>query len=279
MRLDPGRTSGSGTPEECPNTIVPQSRSPLKFFVLVFALSVPFWLLGAVTDLQLLPGLPISALALVCPVTAAAILVHRQHGTSGVIRLLKRALDCQRISAKVWYAPILLLMPAVMVLSYGLMRVMGMPLATPGFSVPGAVVLFLAFVLGGAGEELGWSGYVIDPMQRRWTALQASILLGSVWATWHLVALAQADRSLTWIAGWCLSTVAQRVLIVWIYNNTRNSVFGTILFHATSNLGWQLFPNHGSHYDPRVTGVILAFAAAVVTVIWGPRTLARYRNA
>ena len=79
----------------------------------MFALSVPFWLLGAVTDLQLLPGLPMSALALFCPVTAAAILVHRHNGTPDVIRLLKRALDYQRISAKVWYAPILLLMPAV----------------------------------------------------------------------------------------------------------------------------------------------------------------------
>jgi len=253
--------------------------SPLKFFLLVFALSVPFWVLGAATDLQLLPGLPVSALAILCPVTAAAILVHGQNGTQGVIRLLKRALDCQRIRAKKWYAPILLLMPAVMVSSYGLMRVMGMPLPTPEFSVLGAVVLFLVFLVAGAAEELGWSGYVIDPMQRRWTALQASILLGSVWAAWHIVALMQADRSFPWIAGWCLSTVAQRVLMVWIYNNTRSSVFGAILFHATSNLGWQLFPNQGSHYDPRVTGVILAFAAAVVTVIWGPRRLARSRNA
>ena len=40
---------------------------PVQFFLLVFALSVVFWLLGAVTDLQLLPGLPISALALFCP--------------------------------------------------------------------------------------------------------------------------------------------------------------------------------------------------------------------
>lgn len=42
-------------------------RSPLKFFVLVFALSVPFWIAGAVTSARLLPGLPVSALALVCP--------------------------------------------------------------------------------------------------------------------------------------------------------------------------------------------------------------------
>jgi membrane protease YdiL (CAAX protease family) len=75
------------------------------------------------------------------------------------------------------------------------------------------------------------------------------------------------------------STVAQRILIVWIYNNAGKSVFAAILFHAMSNLGWQMFPNHGSHYDPRITGLILAFAAAVVTALWGPRTLARYRNA
>ena len=146
MRLDLGSTSSSR-----------RGASPLKFFVLVFALSVPFWLLGAVTDLQLLPGLPMSAFAFVCPLAAAAILVLRQNGTSGLIRLLQRALDYRRISAKGWYAPILLLMPAVMVLSYGLMRVMEMPLPAPQFSVLGAVVLFLAFVLGGAAEELGWS--------------------------------------------------------------------------------------------------------------------------
>ena len=105
------------------------------------------------------------------------------------------------------------------------------------------------------------------------------MLLGVVWATWHIIPLVQADRSWTWIAAWCLSTVTQRVLIVWIYNNTGKSVLGAILFHAMSNLGWQLFPIHGSHYDPRVTGLILALAAALVTVVWGPRTLARYRNA
>lgn len=35
----------------------------MQFFLLVFALSLPFWLLGAVTDRHLLPGLPLSELA------------------------------------------------------------------------------------------------------------------------------------------------------------------------------------------------------------------------
>jgi uncharacterized protein len=57
------------------DTLAAQGRSPLTFFLLVFALSVPFWLMGAVTGLELLPGLPVSSLMACCPLLAALILV------------------------------------------------------------------------------------------------------------------------------------------------------------------------------------------------------------
>jgi uncharacterized protein len=254
-------------------------RSPLRFFALVFALSVPFWVAGAVTGLQLLPGLPVSSLMSFCPVTAALIFVYGENKTAGVTELLKRSFDYERIGAKVWYAPIVLLMPGVMVLSYGLMWLMGVSLPSPQFPVPAALAMFLAFFIAALGEELGWSGYVVDPMQDRWGALQAGVLLGLAWAAWHIVPLLQAHRSPAWIARWSLSTVAVRVLIVWLYNNTGKSVFAAALFHAMSNLSWQLFPIHGSYYDPRVSGLIITFAAVVVTIVWGPRTLAGYGSA
>jgi Universal stress protein family len=59
--------------------IAAQPSSPLKFFLLVFALSVPFWLIGAVTGLELLPGLPVSSLMACCPLLAALILVCREN--------------------------------------------------------------------------------------------------------------------------------------------------------------------------------------------------------
>ncbi len=96
-------------------------------------------------------------------------------------------------------------------------------------------------------------------------------------AAWHVVALAQADRSAAWIAPWCLFTVAGRVLTVWIYNNAGKSVFAATLFHATSNVSWQLFPNFGSHWDPRIVAPIVVVVAAIATFLWGPKTLARYR--
>jgi uncharacterized protein len=265
--------------EDSLNTIASRSRSTLTFFLLVFALSLPFWLAGALTRVQLLPGLPISSLMFVCPVAAALILVYRKNNLAGVTEMLKRSFDYKRIAEKIWYAPIILLMPAVMVVSYGLMRLIGVPIPNPRFSVLAALGLFLAFFVPALGEEMGWSGYVIDPIQERWGALQASLFLGLVWAIWHIVPLLQAHRSPGWIAWHSLFTVAERVLLVWLYNNTGKSVFAAALFHTMSNVSIFLFPIYGSYYDPRITGPITTFAAVLVTVVWGPRTLARYRTA
>lgn len=261
-----------------PSTIPSRVRSPLQFFALVFALSIPFWLLGAVTKRQLLPGLPVSALGFFCPAAAALVLVYGENGTAGVSALLKRSFDYERIRARIWYVPVILLMPAVVVSSYWLMRLTGASLPRPQFTAPAVLITSLAFFVAALGEELGWSGYVIDPMQERWGALPASILVGFVWASWHFVPFLQVHRSLAWIAGQDLFTVAARILLVWLYNNTGKSVFAAAVCHATGNVSWLLFPIYGSYYNPRVAGLIAAFTAVIVTVVWGPRTLSRQRS-
>jgi uncharacterized protein len=256
-----------------------ESRSPLNFFALVFALSVPFWLMGAATDFQLMPGLSASALMAFCPMAAAVILVYRENKADGVTELLARSFDFKRIRAKRWYAPILLLMAGVNIAVYGLMDSMDVPVPVPQFSVLPTLLMFGAFFVGALGEELGWSGYVTDPMQHRWNALQTGVALGLVSVLWHLVPLLVVHRSPSWIGWWCLYAVAARILIVWLYNNTGRSVFAVALFHATLNLSWMLFPVHGSHFDMRLGGLIMAAVAVTVTVVWGPRTLARYKSA
>ena len=126
-------------------------------------------------------------------------------------------------------------------------------LPSPQFPVLAALVMFLAFCIAAMGEEVGWMGYAIDPMQARWSALRASILLGLVGALWHIIPFTQAHRSAPWIAWQCLFLVASRVIMVWIYNNTGKSVFAAILHHAISNPGCFMFSNLGSHYTIRVS--------------------------
>lgn len=252
-------------------------RSPLRYCLLVFALALPFWWLGAATGRRLLPGLPVSALMACCPLLAAALLVYGEDRAAGVRALLRRSYDYRRIGAWRWYAPALLLMPAVTAAAYGLMRLTGVPLPPPDVPGRAAPVLALAFFGGALGEELGWSGYALDPLQARRGALRAGVLLGVVWAGWHLVPLVQVGRAPGWIAWWCLFTVAARVLLVWLYNNTGRSVCAVALCHATINVSWQLFPDAGAQYDPRFSAPRVAILAAGVAIAWGPRTLAHYR--
>jgi CAAX protease family protein len=253
-------------------------RSPAAFFLLVFALSAPFWLVASLGQIQLLPGLPLSAVMVLCPLVASLILVAFERGSAAVTAHLSRALDFRLIKSKVWYAPILLLMPTTAALAYVAMRVLDLPLPPPALSISIVPALFLLFFIAAMAEELGWSGYALDPLQNRWGALLASLIIGLVWAAWHVVPLLQVDRAPGWIAWWSVATVATRVLHTWLYNNTGKSVFGAALFHAMTNVSWQMFPNHGSHYDPRITGIILVTVALCVTAELGPLTLARARK-
>jgi len=248
-----------------PQSVVVRDRPLAVFFVLVFVSSIPFYLFG-LTGLQLLPGLPVSALAFVCPLFAAFCVVFRKDRAAGVITLLKRSFDYKRIKSRLWYAPILFLTPGASALTYVLLQLSGQQLPVPRFSLLDALLLFVMFFIAAVCEELGWSAYALDPMQARWGALPAGVLLGVIWAVWHWVPLVEAHRSPAWIAWWSLGTVSSRVIMTWLYNKTGKSVFGAALFHDMSNLSWQLFPNNGSHWDPRINGLILLFITLIVSL-------------
>jgi len=198
-------------------------RSPPAFFLLIFVLSLPF-LLFAGTPLPGPLNLPVSALMLICPALAAAILVQREEGAGGVRRLFARVIDYRKIRA-VWYLPIILLMPAIMLLSYGVMLLLGRPLPTDPFVPYLLIPVFVPlFFIAAAFEEIGWMGYAADPLQERWSALITALILGTVWAAWHSIPWVLLNTPV-WAAGQSLSTVALRVIIVWLYNNANESVF------------------------------------------------------
>jgi membrane protease YdiL (CAAX protease family) len=219
-------------------------------------------------DLELLPGLPVSSLMVICPLAAAMILVYRETNTGGLPGLLRRSADFKRVKAWFWYIPIILLMPISTILSYAVMRILEMPL--PDLQLPGVTgiaMMFLMFILAAWAEELGWTGYAVDPLQARWGAIPASLFLGLVWAVWHVIPFMQVDRSPVWIVWQCLTLVSQRVILVWIYNHAGKSVASAILFHCMINMSWQLFPNNGSHYDPRIYGIVTILITAVILLI------------
>jgi len=253
-----------------------QKSSSLKttvlFFVLTFVLSIPFMVISAITKIEIMPGLPIAAICTICPMLAALILVYREDKKAGVVRLLQRSFDYKRIKARAWYLPILLLMPVVMIISFFIIRLIGIAIPAPVINVFSTLILCVIFFIGALGEELGWSGYAIDPMQKSMGALPASLALGIIWAVYHYVGLAEVNRSVVWILWWSLGSIAIRVIMVWIFNNSGKSVFAMALFHMTINVTWQLFPVSGSYYNPKITGLVLTLVTVCVMTFYDPKT-------
>jgi uncharacterized protein len=266
------------------NKIKPENHSPLKFFLLVYGLSIPLWIIETRIDVKGLPlDMPITdILAAFTPLIAASILVYKEEGLIGINKLFKKILDFSKITQKTWYLPVILLPFLMYLLIYIIIHLFGLPLPInfhiPFLSIP---FLFCLFFLGAVAEETGYMGYAIDPMQERFGALSASILIGVPWAVWHYPSIIQQGHNLTWIAWATLGTVAVRVLIVWIYNNTGKSLFACILFHTLLNVGRPLFPRDEIHNPlvdyPYIHYSIIAIATVIVIFLWGSKTLARYR--
>jgi len=235
--------------------------SVLPFIAFVFVLSIPFWVLGIIYPIQILPGLPISALGAFIPALAALILTYQQDRRSGVLQLLERSFDFKRIKNKYWFLALLLINPAIAVFAYGIMRATGEPVPTPAPWTLVIFPMFALFLIAALGEEIGWSGYATEPLLRCWGTITTGVLIGLVGTVWHFIPLMQAHRSFEWIAWWALGSLALRMIMTWLYTHTGKSIFGAAVFHTMINLSWQLFPNNGSHYDPRIFGLItLGFA-------------------
>ena len=253
-----------------------KTRDVVAFFGLTATLTTPLWAAGAASGALLLPGLPVAALAVVCPAIAATLLLWVRCSGAAARASLARTLDAGRIKAA-WWPAILLTWPAVSVASFLILRLSGSGVPDPRLAVLPIAALSGVFLVGALCEELGWTGFALEPLKARFGWLGAALLIGAFWAAWHVPALLQVRRPTVWIAWWAVGTVAARVIMVWLFDNAGGSVFGVAVFHAAGNVCWQLFPIHGSWFDPRLNGMLLAVIACAVAALGHRHSLGRLR--
>ena len=233
--------------------------------MLVFALSLPFYLLS-VTGIYM-PGmsfLPASALMGFVPMAAALMLTYRLDGGEGAVALLKSAFVYGRNQSAIWVFVAILFMPIVSLLEFGILRLMGSAVPIPQITIGPSLFYFAAFFIGAIGEELGWQGYAYPRLRNGTSTFGSALILGIIWALWHLIPFVGMGRSTTWIVWHLLGTVALRFIIVWLFENTGQSILIAILFHTMINLTWALFPIEGSFYDPFITFTIFVSALGLI---------------
>lgn len=231
MMLGPTATARRGTLA---------ARHPVGcYFALAFVIS--WWGALALVAPRLMRGQPVPKFSglmmfpimLLGPSVAGIVMTSIVEGRSGMWDLVSRTRRLRIPLA--WYAG-LLLPPAVMLCVLLGMTTFVSPVFSPNRFFAGIVFGLVA----GFFEEIGWTGYVFPKMCRRGNALGASVVLGLLWAVWHLpvvdylgTATPHGDYWFRYFLTFAAAMTAVRVLITWMYTNT-NSVLVAQLMHASS---------------------------------------------
>lgn len=262
--------------------------SPWPYFILAFGWSWLFWIPLVLTgmDISVTPGIVLLAMGVLGPAVSAIFLTCLTGDKQERRDYWSRLISFKRIGPR-WYAIIILIAPVYSVLAIltGLVIEGNIPAfdtAVGYVTHPLTIMPFaiMRLVYGPLPEELGWRGYALDRLQRKWNALVSSLVLGVIWAVWH--------TPMFFIRGSLMSEVfplwstkfwvamgpgilAGAVVMTWIYNNTQRSTLAAILFHFMMNFTGEFLRLPGDIKTYQF--VWLTIIAIVVTLVYGPATL------
>ena len=237
-------------------------RHPLAaYFVMAYGFS---WAMVALYS----TGFIFALLALFGPALAAIIVTWLIEGRAGVKALLRRV-GLWRVSLR-WYVvaiglPVMVALAALCVHS----ALTGVPPAINS-GTPISLLIIIALLV--VGEELGWRGFALPHLQARHNGLVASLILGVLWAGWHLAnaTIPGLQYYLYGFPAFLFFVVAQTVLFTWLFNHTRGSVLLAWIFHAWINISNSLFFVGDQITQWWLVGAGFAIVAIVVLLVEGP---------
>jgi uncharacterized protein len=172
------------------------------------------------------------------PFLAAFIMTGAIEGREGVGRFLRRFV-LWRVGFR-WYLFAFLGIPVICVLS-----VVVIPGVLGSFEGLGALAPlsllgifgYVLFLGGALGEEPGWRGFALPRLQSAHGPLLGTLILGPLWALWHLPLFFTPWNELTLfnVVVFVLATTCLAIMYTWVFNNTKGSVLMAILVHASFN--------------------------------------------
>jgi uncharacterized protein len=258
------------------------------FFLIAFAFSWLIFLLGPLTYFGVLDLSPqlvglVAILGLLGPSVAGFIVTGATEGDAGVRRLLRRCV-LWWVGIR-WYLFALVVVPLVMVL--GTLVRPGALTSFDASALPFSLAYLGAFVLmlatgGPLFEEPGWRGTALPRLQQLHGPLVGGLILGALWALWHLPGFLIPSQSLSDIpprgtvmdfVRFAIALIALAYIIQWVFNSTGGSVLMAMLTHASWNTFYSasligIFPAPavmGSYLNLLIGGGALALVLIALT--------------
>jgi membrane protease YdiL (CAAX protease family) len=155
-------------------------------------------------------------------------------------------------------------------------QILGLPVAWESAGENKAALIIFAFVialLSNPWEEVGWRGFALPRLQKRHTAVTSTLIVGILWALWHLPLFFWTDNPMSNypFVIWSIGVVAEAFVYTWLYNSTRGSVLVVALYHVLCNTYGPLIGG-GSVIASAIINVIVA---GVLIGVFGMTNLSR----
>ena len=176
---------------------------------------------------------PLFVLAVYSPAFAGIFLVRRHYGTKGLGSYLRR-LTLWRMPA-VWWVFLAVGIPTCFYLGAAIKGTITDPFPfSPWYGVLPALATGLVI---GPIEEFGWRGVALPLLQRRFTPLGSSLILGVIWGLWHLPAffLSGSPQSAWSFGPFFIGALAITIIMTAMFNAARGSLLIAALFHFQVN--------------------------------------------
>ena len=188
------------------------------------------------------PVFPFALLAMVAgPALAGILSTCLAHGFAGLRELVSRVLRSQ-VGGR-WYAVALFAAPALAIAA-GVALLPFSAEFVPGIAIADdrSAVLLLALAVAltaGLFEELGWTGFAIPELRRRYGVITTGLIVGIIWSAWHVLVVVwgignragSIPLAVFVVLDGLTALVAFRVLMVWVYDRT-GSLLVAMLMHV-----------------------------------------------
>lgn len=104
-------------------------------------------------------------------------------------------------------------------------------------------ILFTFFVVA-IGEEAGWRAWLLPELQKRFSPLLSSFILGLIWGAWHfpLFVIGQYSESPVATFAKMGACVILATLFTWLYNHSKQSLLVAVIFHTALNNSARILP-------------------------------------
>ncbi|NVM27939.1 MAG: CPBP family intramembrane metalloprotease [Candidatus Helarchaeota archaeon] len=135
---------------------------------------------------------------------------------------------------------------------------------------------FYYFIFAGVFEEFGWRGFLLDRLQMFWSAVESSIVLGAIWAFWHIPAwfiTGEAHQGTSFYI-FLIWVILLSILFTWIYNNTNGNLLVVVIFHAMADFTLFIFPLQ-TIFGMIYLGIITVIVILFIISIFGSKKLVR----